>query len=241
MAGNTTAQTVDRSIIEHATEEALTRIRRHPFIKLAHAKSLAQSQAERWIFCAGRESKSFPGILENMVARCTDVKVREILQENLDDEHGRGNPDDAHFQHYLHLLDNLGISREHFANYRERAGIRLALSLAYNISSQDNEAIALGYMLVNEGMTPITYEAARSALGHYYPNLKTIFFDLHIAVDEKHVEELYRALESFSPSASNDLLFGISIGERGMAVLLDEALGVFDYVEDSNCRTCVRQ
>ncbi len=232
MAKATNVGTIDQAEVKCFTEEALERIRLHPFIRRAHARVLDKSQAERWILCAGRESHTFPAILENMVERCSDERVRSILKENLDDEHGRGNSADAHFQHYLHLLDNLGISRERFTSYQERAGIRLALSLAYNISAQETEAIALGYMLVNEGMTPITYEAARSALTHHYPGLRTTFFDLHIAVDEKHVEDLYRALDSVPASATEDLLFGISIGERGMAVLLDEALGMFDYVEE---------
>ena len=219
---------VARPVIEHAVNDSLDRIRRHPFIRLAHTKRLKKEQAYRWIFCAGRESRTFPAILENMVARCEDSNVRAILDDNLQDEHGRGNPDDAHFQHYLHLLDSLGIGRERFMTYRERAGIQLALRLAENISVQSNQNIALGYMFVNEGMTPVTYEAARAILTYYHPALTTTFFDLHISVDEKHVEDLYRALESIPATATDDILFGVSIGERGMAVLLDEALGAFD-------------
>jgi CelD/BcsL family acetyltransferase involved in cellulose biosynthesis len=49
-------------------------------------------------------------------------------------------------------------------------------------------------------------------------------------VDEHHVRELYRAVATLDESAMDDLLFGVALGERGMAVLLDEALGVFDSV-----------
>lgn len=228
-----------RSVVQTRNNESLNRILQHPFIVQAHARKLTKSQSERWILCAGRESYSFPKILENMVARCTNERVTEILRENLNDEYGNGNPEHAHFKHYLHLLDNLGISRATFDNYREHAGIKLALSLAYNISTQPSEGVAIGYMLVNEGMTPITYEAARSTLTHYYPNLRTTFFDMHIQVDEHHVEELYKAVEAMPESSMEDLLFGISIGERGMAVLLDEALGMFDYYEcDSQAKAC---
>jgi pyrroloquinoline quinone (PQQ) biosynthesis protein C len=228
-----------RSVVQGRNDESLNRIRQHPFIVQAHARKLTKSQSERWILCAGRESHSFPKILENMVARCTNERVTEILRENLNDEYGNGNTEHAHFKHYLHLLDNLGIARVTFDNYREQAGIKLALSLAYNISTQPSEGVAIGYMLVNEGMTPITYEAARSTLTHYYPKLRTTFFDLHIEVDEHHVEELYKAVEAMPESSMEDLLFGISIGERGMAVLLDEALGMFDYYEcDSHAKAC---
>lgn len=228
-----------RLVVQERNDESLNRIRQHPFIVQAHAKMLTKPQSERWILCAGRESYSFPKILENMVERSTNPRVTEILRENLNDEYGNGNPEHAHFKHYLHLLDNLGIAQAAFDNYRERAGIRLALSLAYNISTQPSEGVAIGYMLVNEGMTPITYEAARSTLTHYCPTLRTTFFDLHIEVDEHHVEELYKAVEALPESSLEDLLFGISIGERGMAVLLDEALGMFDYHDrESHAKTC---
>ncbi|MEV6810503.1 hypothetical protein [Streptomyces sp. NPDC051129] len=51
------------------------------------------------------------------------------LRENLDDELGAGDPEHAHFLHYLHLLDDLGVPREEFDTYRERPGIKLALGL----------------------------------------------------------------------------------------------------------------
>lgn len=209
-------------------EDSLSRIRQHPFIVGANSQSLTKSQAERWIKCAGRESRSFPKILENLVARARNERVRQILQANLDDEYGNGNPDDAHFKHYLHLLDELGIPRSEFDAYDERAGIRFALELAYNVSVQPSEPMAIGYMLVNEGMTQITYSAAHNALTRYYPDIKTPFFSLHVEVDEKHVADLYRAVGELPDSESSALKFGVDIGERGMAVLLDEAFGVFD-------------
>lgn len=221
-----------RQTAETLANASLDRIREHPFVVSAHAGKLNQFQAERWIKCAGRESRSFPTILENLIAADPPAAIRTILEENLSDEYGGGNPEHAHFRHYLQLLDNLSIDREEFFDYKEGPGIRLALSLAYNVSKTNNTGLALGYMLVNEGMTPITYEAARSALLPHHPNLRTKFFDMHIEVDAHHVDELYRAVEYTDEAELEDIKFGILIGERGMAVLLDEAYGVFDRVTD---------
>lgn len=218
-----------RTLAEASVTESLHRIRQHPFIVEANAHRLSREQAERWIKCAGRESRSFPQILENLVTRCSNDQVKAILRDNLDDEYGNGNPDQAHFMHYLHLLDALEIPRSEFFEYEERAGISLALSLAFNVSMQPSEALAIGYMLVNEGMTQITYSAARNALQPYYPAFDTPFFALHVEVDEKHCEDLYRAVEELSSPDRDSLLFGILVGERGMAVLLDEAYGLFDH------------
>lgn len=225
------SSTALQSEARQSVEASLRRIRQHPFIVEANAQRLSKEQAERWIKCAGRESRSFPCILENMLSRCPNERVKQILSQNLDDERGNGNPEHAHFKHYLHLLEELGIPHSSFYNYEERAGINLALSLAYNISMQDEFPIAIGYMLVNEGMTQIIYSAVQKALLRYYPALRTPFFDLHIEVDEKHITDLYKAVDEMELGQSKNLLLGIAVGERGMAALLDEAYGLFDYCE----------
>lgn len=215
--------------IRTATEEALDRVRSHRFVRMAHRHQLSRAQVLRWLFCAGRESESFPNILVGMIKHTANPLVLEVLRENLRDEYGNGKPDEAHFQHYLHLLRQIG-QLEAFYAYRERAGIKLALDLAYNMATEKRPGIALGYMLVNEGMTPITYGAIETAIYDYFPELETPFFKLHVEVDEHHVAELYRAVAAMSSDAADDILFGIALGERGMGVLLDEALGVFDHI-----------
>jgi pyrroloquinoline quinone (PQQ) biosynthesis protein C len=207
---------------------ALHRIQTHPFVVRAHAGDLRKDEGLRWIKCAGRESRTFPKILEQMLVHCQHPTIRTILQSNLDDEYGNGNPEHAHYMHYLHLLEKLGIEREVFEAYPEKSGIRLAVDLALSISANPNLPRALGYMLVNEGMTPITYSAVRAALLPLYPGLKTSFFDMHISVDEHHVAELYRAVDELPPEAIEEVRFGVMVGERGMAVLLDEVIGLFD-------------
>jgi pyrroloquinoline quinone (PQQ) biosynthesis protein C len=221
-----------RADVETHVNEALERVRKHPFILDAHRGHLSKAQATRWIYCAGRESRTFPKILEHLLAWSTNNTIRDILQENLDDELGNGNPEQAHFKHYTHLLSNLHLPLEGFDNYRERAGITLALHLAFNVATSNAEEISIGYMLVNEAMTPVTYEAARSALSSYYPSLQTNFFDLHIEVDEHHVAALYDAVDALESPNDEMLHFGISLGERGMEVLLDEAYGVFDSYDE---------
>lgn len=217
--------------VEAANEESLSRIRDHRFVRMAHERALSREQVLRWILCAGRESETFPDILVRMLERISEpALVVDVLEENLKDEYGDGDPDEAHFQHYMHLLGAVGLTEAEFRGYTEKAGVRLALDLAANVSTQPVPEVAIGYMLVNEGMTPITYGAVDVAIHEYYPDLDNKFFQLHVEVDEHHVRELYRAVAALGESAVDDVLFGIALGERGMAVLLDEALGLFDHV-----------
>lgn len=216
------------SEILQVNDTALKNIRNHPFIKKSRSNTLTKGETIRWIFCAGRESETFPSILENMLAYCDNSTIQKILQENLDDEYGNGNMEHTHFNHYLQLLDKLGIERTAFRSYNEKAGIRLAIELAESISNSKKLAIALGYMLINEGMTPLTYSAIKKSCMSHYPDLSTPFFDMHIEVDKHHVEELLRAIEQLPPEKYDEVKYGINLGERGMAVLLDEVVGIFN-------------
>lgn len=214
--------------IGFAVEASLAKIRTHPFIKGAMQKSLTKEEAVRWVLCAGRESQSFPEILKGMLSNSPEGYIREVLVENLNDELGNGNPEHAHFKHYVVLLEQLGLGKDAFDSYVEGPGIRLALDLAYAMAQSNKPCVALGYMLVNEGMTQITYEAARSALGKHFNLTDETFFNLHVEVDEEHVAMLYDGLASMPDLAIRDVIYGVELGERGMAMLLDEAFGTFD-------------
>lgn len=211
-------------------DESLTRIGKHPFIAGAIDGKLSREQIKRWVFCAGRESRIFPGVVKNILALCSpsDQEIATTLLRNLNDELGNGNPQEAHFQHYLGLLTEMGISYDQFSSYDEKAGIKLALSLAFNVSRQEHLATAIGYLLVNEGMTPITYSAVGEALRHEYKFSEIPFLAAHVDIDERHVAGLFRAVDHLDERQFDHLLYGIGLGERGMLLLLDEAYGIFE-------------
>ena len=212
-------------------DESLARIRQHPFITAATEGRLTRQQIKRWLFCAGRESRIFPSVVKNMVARCSQEhkEIAAILAKNLNDELGNGDAQEAHFQHYLKLLSEMGIPYKEFSSYCEKEGIKLALSLALNVSSQENTATSLGYLLVNEGMTPITYAAVGQALREHYKFSEIPFLGVHVDIDTKHVAALYTAVDRLDERDLDHVVYGIGLGERGMLILLDEAYGVFEH------------
>jgi pyrroloquinoline quinone (PQQ) biosynthesis protein C len=210
--------------------ESLERIGSHPFIRDAIDEKLTKDQVRRWLMCAGRESRIFPKVVGNMVARCKPEHkiIAETLSRNLQDELGNGDPHEAHFQHYVQLLRAVGICQDEFAQYEEKAGIKLALELAYNVSKQEDMPVAIGYLLVNEGMTPVTYSAVGRSMWQHYQFSEIPFLEVHVSIDAGHVAALYDAVDQLAPSDLPQLRYGIGLGERGMSVLLDEAYGVFE-------------
>ncbi len=217
--------------IRDEVNASLDRIAQHPFIKDGRAQRLSKAQCLRWVMCAGRESRTFPEVLRNMMTLVEDQKVMDILRENLQDELGHGNPEQAHFRHYVHLIQKLGLTEADFENYPERAGIRLAVDLGRSISLHSDPAVSLGYMLVNEGIVPITYGAVDVAIQKHFPELTTNFFNMHVLVDEEHVRQLFVAVGEMQDTDASAILFGLALGERGVAVLLDEALGLYEATQ----------
>ena len=203
----------------------------HPFIKKALDGDLTNQQVINWIMCAGRESRAFPEIIKNMITWIDDENIKQILIDNLNDEYGNGNPNEAHFMHYIQLLQKINLTKEDFLNYENKAGVDLAVSLAYNVSRSKDVGCVLGYMLLNEALTPIVYSAIQDAMKIYYPHLNTDFFDIHIQVDEHHVEELFKAIENLTDKDLASIEFGIELGQRGMSVILDESIGIFDEID----------
>jgi pyrroloquinoline quinone (PQQ) biosynthesis protein C len=217
-----------RDPVENAMRGALGRIERHPFLATARRGCLRPEQVQRWIFCAGRESRSFPAILEGLLAKTVIPKVRHVIAENLADENGRGNPDDAHFCHYLKLIREMNIETTQFEEYEEGAGIRVAIDVAAHAARESGEPEAFGYLLINEAMTPLIYGAVEEALSRAGLLPQTEFFRLHVEVDEMHVALLYSALDDLPDEHLTGIEDGIALGERAMALLLDEAVGVFE-------------
>ena len=222
-------------MIREANEQSLERLRHHTFVRLAHGRELSKEQAHRWIMAASYDSRAFRDQLQAGVARLVKQPeyklVYRILKENLDDENGRQadgtiNPEEAHWRHYIHLVQQIGYTEDELLNYEGSLGVQYAIQLAHNVPSW-NVASWVGYMLVNEGATPITYDAEDVALRVYHPELETKFFRLHVEVDQHHVAELYKAVALLSNSAFYGVLQGILLGELGMAAILDEALGLF--------------
>lgn len=218
--------------IENIINKHLNKFKDHPFIQKANNNELAKEQLINWLMCAGRESRTFPEIIKNMIEWTNNQVIKDILIENLNDEYGNGNPNEAHFMHYIQLLEQIELSQNDFLNYDEKAGVKFAVSLAYNISMSKDIGLVLGYMLINEALTPIVYSAIQEAMKKYYPELETNFFDLHIKVDEQHVKELYKAISVLDDNSIESLKFGIELGQRGMLIILDESLGIFNLVDN---------
>ena len=65
--------------IEGQFAESLEGLKDHPFVTGAMAGSLTKEQGIRWVMCAGRESRSFPSILTDLLEWTDNERIRLLL------------------------------------------------------------------------------------------------------------------------------------------------------------------
>jgi pyrroloquinoline quinone (PQQ) biosynthesis protein C len=221
------------ALLKTVNDGAFERIGIHPFVELAARTMLTRNEVVRWLFCAGRDSLAFLDLLMNLVAQLErsheSPQILAILQEKLNNEQGGDNPDQIHWRHYLQVLNRIGLDENDFYSYKNGTGVRFAVNLARNIPNWHNLAQAIGYMLANEGLTPLIYGAMATAIQHHFPSLETEFFRPRAEVNERHLAAFYEAAVHLPEGRSSDVRTGILLGERGKGTLLDEASGLLDY------------
>jgi pyrroloquinoline quinone (PQQ) biosynthesis protein C len=204
-------------------DEAVVTVIGHPLVTQGRSGQLEWERIKNWIFCAGRESRQFPEVIRAAIDHATNGDFRAALRRNLNDELGNGDPNEAHFQHYLRLLQTLNIHRSEFDAYAEGHGLRRALEIAAEVINAGDEALMLGYLLVNEELTGPIYGAIEQSLMRRRPGVHTQFFQIHVDGDREHVHALLVAGDQLQTNRSDRVLEGIRLGAEGMRNLLDEA------------------
>jgi pyrroloquinoline quinone (PQQ) biosynthesis protein C len=204
-------------------DEAVATVINHPLVTQGRTGQLEWGKIKNWIFCAGRESKQFPEVVQAAIDNATNEDFSAALRRNLNDELGKGDPNEAHFQHYLQLLRTLNISRSEFDGYPEGDGLKRALEIAAEVINARDEALMLGYLLVNEELTGPIYGAIEQSLTRRRPEVHTKFFQIHVEGERDHVRALLVAGDQLQANRSERVLEGIRQGAEDMRSLLNEA------------------
>lgn len=210
-----------RDTILQLVRDSTKRLSQHALVVRAAEGRLTKSEVVSWIFCAGAESRTFPTIVQSALASATDG-LRDVLARNLRDELGEGDPVGSHFEHYLHLLDEIGVPRERFTAFQPAAELQEALTIAERMCAGP-PARLYGYLLVNEAATSPIYGAIEASTIARFPGQRSEFFRLHVEGDAVHVEDLAAVMDSFSCDEQPLVEDGVRTGERGLCLVLDEA------------------
>jgi pyrroloquinoline-quinone synthase len=161
-------------------------------------------------------SKEFNRILASILSCCQDEAAQLVILENLFDEMGQGDINQAHPELFRRFTRTLGIDDETLAAL-PTAPETLALVETYlRIPHQYGYLAALGAVCyASEGIVSSLYTQLYNGIvgAAPVPKESLIFFEVHIDVDDSHAAKLAAVIEPRLNHSEEDIKIKLAIVE----------------------------
>lgn len=153
-----------------------------------------------------------------LAARCESSEARRVLEQNVRDEHGGGDPSDAHGQTFRALLGKLGVSPAQIdASSRWacvdafNAGVREACTTA-----PEQSGIAT-IAAIEDLFTDISARLGRGIVARgWLAREQVVHYDVHEQLDRIHADALYALLDPTDETTAHEIERGMAQGVRLM-------------------------
>lgn len=158
----------------------------HPFYQMWNDGALTIDMLQEYAKEYYLHVHNFPTYVSATHANCDDIKIRQMLLENLvEEEQGENN----HPELWLRFGDSLGISREEMLTRNHTAQTKLSVKILKDLSKNENPAVGLAALYAYESQVPEVATTKIEGLKKHY-NLDTedalVFFQVHEHADEIH-------------------------------------------------------
>jgi pyrroloquinoline-quinone synthase len=170
---------LDETIASHA-------LLSHPFYQSWNAGTLSADTLREYIKQYYAHVRAFPRYVSAAHAACDDIRVRQLLLENLiDEDQGDAN----HPELWMRFADGMGVARDDVRNAalldKTRSSVDTMVALTRSEDFRDGLAALYAY----ESQVPMVAETKREGLAKFY-NLSdersVSFFSVHEAADIEH-------------------------------------------------------
>tara|TARA_B100002051_G_scaffold4158_1_gene3599 strand:+ start:1108 stop:1779 length:672 start_codon:yes stop_codon:yes gene_type:complete len=165
----------------------------HPFYKTWNAGELSHEAIKEYSAQYFKHVSSFPRYLSSIHSNCDDLKIRQMLLDNLiDEERGSEN----HPELWMRFAEGMGNSRKSVENKRAMQEIEELVATFYSLSKSEQYHVGLAALYCYESMQPEISETKKDGLQKFYgiKDEKTLkFFTVHMHADKWH-REVVRSL-----------------------------------------------
>lgn len=163
--------------------------------------------------------------LAMLAARCESPEARRVLEQNVRDEHGGGDPSDAHGQTFRALLGKLGVTAAQIdASPRWQcvevfnAGVREACTTAPEPSGIATIAV------IEDLFTDISAGLGRGIVARgWLAAEEIVHYDVHAQLDRIHADALYALLDPSDETTVRAIEHGMA---RGVSLMVDLYAGL---------------
>lgn len=172
-------QQMDEAIAKHAMLS-------HPFYRLWNEGKLELATLREYAKQYYAHVKAFPTYVSAVHSRCDDLKVRQLLLENLiEEERGENN----HPELWLRFAEGVGVSREDVKTSELLPSTIDSVNRLKALTQSEDYRRGVAALYAYESQIPEVARTKRTGLGEYYgiKDAKTVsFFSVHEAADEWH-------------------------------------------------------
>ena len=158
----------------------------HSFYKAWNEGALEQETIKEYAAQYFQHVSSFPRYLSAIHSNCDDIKVRQLLLENLVDE-DKG--DENHPELWMRFAEGMGNTREEVKNKITMRETRDLVETFMRLSKSEKYHIGLAALYCYESMQPEISETKKDGLQKFYniEDENTLkFFTVHMHADKWH-------------------------------------------------------
>lgn len=158
----------------------------HSFYKSWNEGALEKETIKEYAAQYFQHVSSFPRYLSAIHSNCDDIKVRQLLLENLVDE-DKG--DENHPELWMRFAEGMGNTREEVKNKITMRETRELVETFMRLSKSEKYHIGLAALYCYESMQPEISETKKDGLQKFYniEDENTLkFFTVHMHADKWH-------------------------------------------------------
>ena len=170
----------------------------HSFYKAWNEGKLSNNTLKNYAAQYFQHVSSFPRYLSAIHSNCDNIKIRQILLENLvDEEKGKDN----HPELWMQFAEGMGNSRDEVKNTTPIEETKALVNTFNQLSRSEKYHIGLAALYCYESMQPEISETKKIGLKDMYgiKNENTLkFFTVHMHADKWHREVIRNLIKELS-------------------------------------------
>jgi pyrroloquinoline-quinone synthase len=204
-------QRIDRVIAKHAMLS-------HPFYQLWNEGKLELETLREYAKQYYAHVKAFPTYVSAVHSRCDDLKVRQMLLENLiEEERGEHN----HPELWLRFAESLGVSRDEVRDAELLPSTIESVNQLKALTQSEDYRMGVAALYAYESQIPEVARTKRRGLAEFYgieDSRAVSFFTVHEAADEWHRETELKVLGAACDSEAEQEGVAAAAGEGAKAL-----------------------
>ena len=158
----------------------------HPFYQAWNAGTLSADTLREYIKQYYAHVRVFPRYVSATHAACDDIKVRQLLLENLIDE---DQGDSNHPELWMRFADGMGVAREDVRGADLLDKTRKSVNTMVELTRSEDFRDGLAALYAYESQVPEVAKTKREGLAKFYnldDDRSVQFFTVHEAADIEH-------------------------------------------------------